>query len=283
MSPTEQDADYWRERLLAELKAARRLRSPSIEAAMRALPRHAFAPEMSFEQAYQNQSLPVTDPRGEVVSSLSQPQMVVTMLEVLALEPGMRVLEIGAGSGYNAALMSYLVGPTGQVVAIDIHPWLIEGARTRLAYFGIDNVRLVCGDGGLGDMSGAPYDRIIATTGTWEVFPAWFEQLAPAGRLHVPLQFGGEARDCLVVDLGWEDDHLSGYVAVPAVFIPMTGDVGGSRGEEQVRAGSAWQPSSSERIVRVMVYRKDADIEPGVNAKLFERRFCKVVLELETN
>jgi protein-L-isoaspartate(D-aspartate) O-methyltransferase len=179
MSPTEQDADEWQERLLTELKTTRRLRSPSIEAAMRALPRHAFAPEMSFEQAYQNRSLPVTNPQGKAISSLSQPQMVVTMLEVLALKPGMRVLEIGAGSGYNAALMSHLVGPTGQVVAIDIHPWLIEGAQTRLGRFGIGNVRLVCGDGGLGDMAGAPYDRIVATTGTWEIFPAWFEQFPP--------------------------------------------------------------------------------------------------------
>jgi hypothetical protein len=60
----------------------------------------------------------------------------------------------------------------------------------------------------------------------------------------------------------------------------MTGDVGGSRGEEQGQAGSAWQPSSSERVARVMVYKKHADVEPGVSAKLLERKFCKVVLEL---
>ncbi len=94
------------------------------------------------------------------------------MLEQLQLEPGQRVLEIGTGTGYNAALMAHIVGETGQVITIDIDEDIVEGAREHLAAAGYDSVQVVCGDGGLGDVSAAAYDRIIFTVGANNILPA---------------------------------------------------------------------------------------------------------------
>lgn len=97
------------------------LTDPRVEAAFRAVPRHLFLPDLTLEEAYRDDAIPTKRlPDGEVVSSSSQPAIMAIMLEQLALEPGQRVLEIGAGTGYNAALIAFILGETGQVIAIDI-------------------------------------------------------------------------------------------------------------------------------------------------------------------
>lgn len=116
-------------------------------------------------------------------SSSSQPSLMAMKLEALDLHSGQRVLEIGSGTGYNAALIASLVGVTGRVVSIDIDHDLVEKAMQHLATADVEGVQVVCGDGLLGYADAAPYDRLLAT-GSFRAFPsAWLDQLAPGGKL----------------------------------------------------------------------------------------------------
>ena len=116
-------------------------------------------------------------------SSSSQPSLMAMKLEALDLHPGQRVLEIGAGTGYNAALIAFLVGATGRVVSIDIDNDLVEKAAQHLATASIEGVQVVYGDGLQGYPDAAPYDRFLAT-GSFRRFPhAWLDQLVPGGKL----------------------------------------------------------------------------------------------------
>jgi protein-L-isoaspartate(D-aspartate) O-methyltransferase len=119
------------------------------------------------------------------------------MLEQLGVLPGQRVLEIGAGTGYNAALLGELVGPDGHVIALDIDDDIVEAARSHLAAAGAQNVEVICADGAEGFAEGGPYDRIILTVGAWDIAPAWREQLRPGGRLVLPLGLGAGPQKCV--------------------------------------------------------------------------------------
>jgi protein-L-isoaspartate(D-aspartate) O-methyltransferase len=280
MTPLDDVSGTLRHALVDALVRNGHVRSPAVEAAMRRVPRHAFIPEVSPGEAYENRGIPLSDAGGENVSSLSAPAWVAAMLEELALEPGLRVLEVGAGTGYHAALLACLVGGEGRVVSIELEPWLAERARARLAELGFGQVRVVEGDGALGAPGEAPFDRILLTAGTWEVFPAWLEQLAPGGRLVAPLIFGGaDTGACLVANLVREGDHLVGRVVMSAEMVPMRGEAGGARGEESSWAGAAWQPTSTSELRSVRVYPRSAAIEPGINEKLFVRGQCQILLE----
>jgi protein-L-isoaspartate(D-aspartate) O-methyltransferase len=117
-----------RNALVDNLVADGHIRSAPIERAMRSVPRHAFIPEASTAEAYENRAIPIENASGAKASSLSAPIWVANMLEELSLSAGMRILEVGAGTGYHAALMAKLVGPTGRVVTVEIEPWLVERA-----------------------------------------------------------------------------------------------------------------------------------------------------------
>ena len=123
------------------------IRRPQIEAASRAVPRHQFHPEVALEQVYHDEAVPTKRLGDQMVSSSSQPAVMAVMLEQLQLKPGHRVLEIGAGTGYNAALLAHLVGETGQVVSVDIDEDIAAKARAHLAAAGSERVLVVCGDG----------------------------------------------------------------------------------------------------------------------------------------
>jgi protein-L-isoaspartate(D-aspartate) O-methyltransferase len=176
--------------LVTQLEQQGRLTNLPVATAMRAVPRHLFLPEVPPERAYADEAV-VTKWGADhmALSSASQPAMIAIMLEQLAVEPGMRVLEIGAGTGYNAALLAHLTGPDGHVTTIDIDQDIVDAARAHLAAAGLgaERVTVICGDGAAGDLSHAPYDRIILTVGAWDVAPAWFQQLADGGRLVLPL------------------------------------------------------------------------------------------------
>jgi protein-L-isoaspartate(D-aspartate) O-methyltransferase len=176
--------------LLETLQASGALTDPAVAAAFRAVPRHLFLPDRPLEEVYQDEAIPTKLEEGRAISSSSQPAMMAIMLEQLGLAPGQRVLEIGAGTGYNAALMGHLVGPNGRVVTLDIDDDLVEAARQHLAAAGAENVQVVRTDGGLGYPAWAPYDRMILTVGAWDLTPAWIDQLKPGGRLVLPLDFG---------------------------------------------------------------------------------------------
>src|SRR5690242_7599402 len=175
--------------------------SATVEAAFRAVPRHLFLPGVPLPRAYADEAVAVQAVDGVTTSSASQPSMMAIMLAQLDLHPGHRVLEVGAGTGYNAALMTRLVGPEGRVVAVDIDADLVEGAGRHLAAAGVGGVELVCADGALGHPPGAPYDRIVLTVGSGVVRPEWIAQLAPGGRLLLPLALRGTQLS-VALDLG---------------------------------------------------------------------------------
>lgn len=200
------DWQHLRDRLVDGLQQAGHVSSERVTAAIHAVPRHVFVPGIEPERAYQNEAFPIKyDEDARPVSSSSQPAIMARMLDQLDVQPGQRVLEIGTGSGYNAALLGHLVGETGAVVSVDIDADLVTDARDRLAACGVSQVTVGCADGGLGWSEHAPYDRIIATIGVWDIAPAWVAQLAPHGRLVVPLDLRGPQRSIAFQPIG---DHL---------------------------------------------------------------------------
>jgi len=182
------DPAVLRAALVETLRSKGSLGSPAIAEAFAAVPRHLFVPDVSVEDAYRDRSIPTKRlPDGEVVSSSSQPEIMAIMLEQLDVRPGHRVLEVGAGTGYNAALLAHLVGAAGRVTTIDIDDDIAAAARTHLHTAGVTGVRVVCADGWAGHAKDAPYDRIMLTVGSADISPAWHAQLAPGGRLLLPL------------------------------------------------------------------------------------------------
>ncbi|GAA3393315.1 hypothetical protein GCM10020369_58390 [Cryptosporangium minutisporangium] len=191
---------------------------------MRAVPRHQFVPEASLEDAYgEGAVITKRGADGKATSCASEPGVVGMMLEQLRLRPGQRVLEIGAGTGYNAALLADLVGPGGQVTTIDVDPDVTAGARRNLDANGYQHVKVVTADGVLGDPGRAPYDRIILTVGAWDVAAAWREQLHLGGRLVVPLRWRGQTRS---VALTHQGDQLRADSLKLCGFVPLVGQGG---------------------------------------------------------
>jgi len=197
------------------------IRSPMVEETFRAVPRHLFAPGVALEKVYSDNSIPTKRMDGKLVSSSSQPAIMAIMLEQLHLQPGHRVLEIGAGTGYNAGLMMHLVGDSGLVVTIDIDEDLVESAREHLRSAGLDRVSVVCGDGSLGYAEYAPYDRIILTVGAWDIAPAWWKQLKPGGRLLLPLEIKEGIQKSVAFDKS--DEYLESVSVKDCGFMTLRG------------------------------------------------------------
>ncbi|MEU6742302.1 methyltransferase, FxLD system [Streptosporangium sandarakinum] len=196
-----------------------------VAGALRAVPRHLFLPEVPPGAAYRDEAVVTRrDAEGRPVSSSSQPTIMALMLEQLGVEPGHRVLEIGAGTGYNAALLAHLTGPGGRVTSVDIDPDLVGRARGHLAEAGFPGVEVVSGDGAEGFAPGAPYDRVIATVGVWDLFPAWLEQLAPGGRIVAPVDLNGVQRS---VALERTDGHWTSRSVVACGFMRLRGPFAG--------------------------------------------------------
>ena len=206
--------------LVDQLKSRGNLSDPSIEAAFRAVPRHLFLPGVAPEKVYYDDAIATKYADGMAISSSSQPSLMAIMLEQLQLEPGHRVLEIGAGTGYNAALMAHVVGTSGQVVTIDIDEDIVENARAHLAAAGFDVVQVICADGGLGYPAAAPYDRIILTVSAGDIAPAWWKQLKPGGRLLLPLSLRGLQ---VVVVFVPAADHLVSSATTCGYFMGLRG------------------------------------------------------------
>jgi protein-L-isoaspartate(D-aspartate) O-methyltransferase len=218
------DAPALHRALIDALVRRQAIKGPRVEAAFRAIPRHLFLPDVPLAEAYRNEAIPTKLADGEAISSSSQPEMMAIMLEQLALEPGLRVLEIGAGTGYNAALMAHIVGETGAVVTMDVDADLVNGARAHLAAAGLERVRVVLGDGGLGYPDGAPYDRIILTVGAWDIAPAWAAELRPEGRLVLPLTVGGSQKSVAFVRTA---EHLVSASVTDCAFMRLRGAFAG--------------------------------------------------------
>ena len=203
-----------RERMVAEQIEARGLNDPLVVAALRAVPRHAFVREADRAEAYADSPLGIG--AGQTIS---QPFIVARMTEALWLRPGDRVLEIGTGSGYQTAVLAEI---TPWVVSVEIVPKLAAAARARLAALGYTTVDVREYDGWDGWPEGAPYDAILLTAAPATVPPALLAQLAPGGRLCLPLGARDEAQQLLV--LTKRRDGLIVTRRLEAVrFVPMTG------------------------------------------------------------
>lgn len=181
-----------RTELVDRLRRAGLVRTAAVEDVLRTVPRHLFVPDAPLAEAYGNAPVSIKDDaEGTSISCASQPGVVAGMLEQLDVRPGQRILEIGAGTGYNAGLLARLAGPGGRVVTLDVDEDLVAGARANLAAGGLPGVEVARRDGALGYAEAAPYDRIVATVGAHGVPHAWLEQLAPGGRLVTPQRLRG--------------------------------------------------------------------------------------------
>jgi protein-L-isoaspartate(D-aspartate) O-methyltransferase len=226
------DLQLLRDALLAEIRGHGGATDPLVADALRTVPRHLFVPDVPVDVAYRDDAIVTKrDADGQPVSSSSQPTIMAVMLDQLGVARGQRVLEVGAGTGYNAALLAYIVGDDRAVVSIDIDDDLVDRARANVVEAGYPEVRMVCADGAEGFAEGAPYDRIIATVGVWDLAPAWLAQLAPGGRLVVPLDLRGVHRSVALERT--EDGHWTSRSVVPCGFIRMRGALAGP---EQTRA-----------------------------------------------
>lgn len=188
--------------------------SPRVLDALRKVPREAFVPAAAAGRAYQDSPLPIG-----FGQTISQPFIVALMTELLALKPGARVLEIGTGCGWQAAVLAAM---GAQVTSLEIVPALAKQAAATLAELGIRGVEVHEADGHAGWPAGAPYDGIIATAAAPELPAAWTEQLAPGGRLVAPLGTPGGDQGLVLLH-----KHVDGRIERCEVlgvrFVPLTG------------------------------------------------------------
>jgi protein-L-isoaspartate(D-aspartate) O-methyltransferase len=201
-----------RVRMVAEQIEARGIRDPRVLAAMRAVPRHELVPSALRRYAYDDRPLPIGE--GQTIS---QPYMVAAMTELARAGPGTRVLEIGTGSGYQAAVLA----ETGaDVYSIEVLKPLYERTAKTLARLGYGRIELRLGDGRQGWPDAAPFDAIVVTAAAADVPPALLEQLADGGRLVIPV---GEADHQMLEVHERSGDDVSVRRVLAVVFVPLVG------------------------------------------------------------
>ena len=225
--PEPQDeAGELRNLLVKELVSQRAISSQTVRRAFEEVPRHLFVPRVDIATAYSNRPISIRWDEEIPISSSSQPRMMAIMMEQLNLEPGSRVLEIGAGTGYNAAILAHVVGETGRVITMDIDQDIVDEAAGNLAKTGCGNVKAICGDGFEGFPGDQPYDRITVTVGAYDISPHWVDQLKEGGVMVVPLWFKGFF---LSVALEKREGELRSLSASPCTFIPIRGRIAANR------------------------------------------------------
>lgn len=214
--------------------------SPAIEKAFLAIPRHKFVKrykrvgsrewcdvnarnlEQHLPTLYRDNSLALLEnPDGSTCSSISQPSLVLQMLNLLQLEPGHKVFEIGAGSGWNAALMGHIVGSKGHVYSLEIMPEIAQMATEAIQAMKLSNVSIIAADGADAYGMGAPYDRAIFTAGTYDLPRAFYQQLKDEALLLIVLKHPGGG-DSLFL-LKKTADHFESLTSLPCGFVPMIG------------------------------------------------------------
>jgi protein-L-isoaspartate(D-aspartate) O-methyltransferase len=201
-----------RERMVREQIEARGVRDARVLAAMRKVQRHLFVPEQMIPHAYTDQPLPIGHRQ-----TISQPYIVAFMTEALQLKPQDRVLEIGTGSGYQAAVLAELVR---EVYSIEIVEPLAKEAEERLKQLGYSNLKLRVGDGYRGWPEAAPFDAIMVTAAPDHIPPALIDQLSEGGRLVVPVgRFHQELVRIRRTPKGIKQEEL-----LPVRFVPMVGE-----------------------------------------------------------
>ncbi|RMH17646.1 MAG: protein-L-isoaspartate(D-aspartate) O-methyltransferase [Acidobacteria bacterium] len=208
------------DKIAAEVQATRRYvgkdhLDPRVMEAIARVPRHEFVPGAYRSRAYDNRPLAIG--HGQTIS---QPYVVALMTDLLELEPGDVVLEVGTGSGYQAAVLAELAR---RVYTIEIVEPLAERARQTLARLGYDNVEVRIGDGYRGWPEHAPFDAIIVTAAPDHVPQPLIEQLAPGGRMVLPVGKPYDTQDLLLVEKS-SDGEVTTRTIIPVAFVPLTGD-----------------------------------------------------------
>ena len=185
--------------------------SPIVLDAMRQVPRHAFVPASLRDRAYEDEPLPIGEEQ-----TISQPYIVALMTHLVRPEPDDRVLEIGTGSGYQAAILSQLVREVRTIEIVEPHA---RAAAARLASLGYRNVEVRHGDGYAGWPERAPFDAIVVTAGADHVPPALVAQLKPGGRMVIPV---GRRRQELLLIEKQVDGQVTRRAILPVSFVPFT-------------------------------------------------------------
>jgi len=203
--------------LIHFLKNTRFLNDDDIESAIRNIPRHEFVLDSELDYAYCNEPLPIMKNQ-----TISQPAVVSRMTEWLDVKKGQKILEIGTGSGWQSAILSYLVGQ-GSVYSVERHPELIKFAQDHLKKFNIDNVHLILGDGSQGYPEASPYDRIIITAACTEIPSPLFDQLSENGLIIAPV---GDTSQSLVLLKKTSRGIIEIKNESNYVFVPLLGKFG---------------------------------------------------------
>ena len=183
-------------------------------AAMERVPRHAFIPERMHDMAYSDGPLPIG--HGQTIS---QPYIVAVMSEALGLKPGMKVLEVGTGSGYQAAVLAKLVK---QVYSIEIIEPLAQEAAERLERLGYENIETKLGDGYFGWQEHGPFDAIVVTAAASHVPPPLIQQLKPGGRMVIPVGGRFQIQSLLLIEKTLEQEIVTRQITAVR-FVPLTG------------------------------------------------------------
>jgi protein-L-isoaspartate(D-aspartate) O-methyltransferase len=204
-----------RDVLLTSGELGRQELAPDVLAALGRVPRHEFVPEAYVEHAYENRPLPIG--YGQTIS---QPYIVAIMTDLIDLESGDAVLEVGTGSGYQAAILAELVET---VYSIEIVPELAETAAERLRRLGYGNIVTRMGDGYHGWAEQAPFDAIVVTAAAGHVPPPLIEQLAPGGKMIIPVGSPFSVQRLVLVTKDRNGDVRTREV-LPVSFVPLTGD-----------------------------------------------------------
>ncbi|HPW72293.1 MAG: protein-L-isoaspartate(D-aspartate) O-methyltransferase [Methanothrix sp.] len=194
----------------------------SVLNAMSRIPRELFVPEQLRDRAYEDTPLPIG--LGQTISA---PHMVAIMSDLLDVRPGMKILEVGGGSGYHAAVLAALTGPQGRVYSVERMPDLAAAARRNLQAAGIENVTVVEGDGSLGLPEHAPYDRISVAASAPKIPEPLKEQLQVGGKMVLPV--GGGSQELILVT---RKNGLLAEEKMGVIFVPLIGKEG--FGERQI-------------------------------------------------
>jgi protein-L-isoaspartate(D-aspartate) O-methyltransferase len=214
---SEQQLERLRERMVREQLQNRDVKNARVLAAMRKVPRHRFVPDSLINSAYDDNPLPLI-----LGQTISQPYIVGYMTQALELRGGERVLEIGTGSGYQAAVLAELVA---EVYTIEILPELAAQAQSTLGDLGYSNIRIRCGDGYLGWPEAAPFDHIIVTAAPDHIPQPLIDQLKTGGTMIIPV--GRMDQDLILLEKG--ERGISRRSTIPVRFVPMTGRAQGVR------------------------------------------------------